>query len=650
MAGKVGTKNFQGVNVSECLQSASISLGVPVEKLKYSILEEKNGFFKKHAVISIEDVDYLEKIEIPSEETNGTIEVVLGEIIIKNPKQGGKPALISATNSLTIILDGEKVNLYAPVYAESNLEVLLKEDEAKRQMDLRTSLDKMEAYISIMYEPNITYKLKDLKAASSVVLETEVKEETMPPKFTAVEIENELINHNIKYGILKAEIIKCCEVEIISELLIAKGKKPIMKIDDRFEIKYDLAHKELSENHDTKQIVDYKAIGTVNAVEKGQVLAILYPGAVGEDGMDIMGKIVKTNNAKKIVLAAGSGAEMKDECTVVAKIEGRPSVKGKTFFVYKTYEVNGDVELKTGNVKFLGDIIIHGSVHEGMSVEAGNSILIKDNVAEAIIIANGDIVIRGNIFHSAISAGKEDVITQEYLSDLMSMKNDLEKIIASISQLKEMNLLEKNTSDGELIKILLETKFKKLPKTSIKVLEKISQSEGEEDPLVFIIKHKILNLGPLSIEHYEELNDAVSIIDNKIVTLSIDLTLPVDVVLDYCQDSIIKSSGNVIFSGKGQYVSQIHASDSVIFKKDKSVARGGLIKAGKEIKCKTVGGNGGVSTQLIVENHGQIWAEIAYSNTRFVIGAREYVLDITSKNVHAYIDDSGELIVDKLRL
>jgi hypothetical protein len=308
------------------------------------------------------------------------------------------------------------------------------------------------------------------------------------------------------------------------------------------------------------------------------------------------------------------------------------------------------VELKTGNVKFLGDIIIHGSVTEGMVVESGNSILIKYNVAEAIITANGDIVLHGNIFHSFVSAGKEDVLTQEYLSDLMFMKSDLEKIIASIAQLKEMNLLAKNTSDGELIKILIETKFKKLPKACIKVLEQMLQSESEEDQLVFIIKHKILNLGPLSIDKYEELNDAVTIIDNKIASLSIDLTLPVDVILDYCQDSTIKSSGNVIFNGKGQYVSKIYASDSVVFKKEKSVARGGIIKAGKEIKCKTVGGHGGVATQLIVENHGQIWAEIAYLNTRFTIGAREYVLDVTSKNIHAYIDDFGELVVDKLRV
>ncbi len=655
MVDKLGDKNFQGVNVQKCLQSASDSLGVQVERLRYSILEEKKGLFKKHAVISIDSIEDLSEEEthkekVHKEEINGIIEINQGIIIIKNPKEGGKSALISTTSNITLTVDGEKVTTRSPVFEESIIEVLLEEVEAKRQMDLITSPDKMEAYISIMYEPKITYKLKDVKPGNSVTLEIEIKEETMPPKFTELEIENELINHNIKYGILKMDIIKCSKAQEISKTLIAKGKNVIEAINDRLEIKYERSEHKIAENQDELQVVDYKAIGTVDGVEIGQVLAVLYPGKDGEEGTDITGKTIKAKTAKKIVLAGGAGAEMKDDCTVVAAIEGRPSAKGNTFFVYEVYELHGDVELKTGNVKFLGDIVIHGSVHEGMTVEAGNSILIKDNVAEAVITACGDLVIHGNVFHSSISAGKKDVLTQEYLGYLKSMKSDLEKIIASISQLKEMNLLAKNTSDGELIKTLLETKFKKLPKACIKVLEEMLKSGSEEDELVFVIKHKILNLGPLNIEHYEELSDIVRVIDNKIATFEVDLTLPVDVVVDYCQDSIVKSSGNVTFSGKVQYVSQIFASNSVLFQKDKSVARGGVIKAGKEIRCKTVGGHGGVSTQLIVENHGQIWAEVAYSNTRFIIGAREYVLDVTSKDVHAYIDESGELVVDKLQL
>ena len=660
MVDKVGTQKFEGVNVQECLQNASVSLGVPVERIKYSILEEKRGLFKKHAVISIDAIEGLkdqdtckEKVlekHTPLEDINGTIGIEDGKILIKNPKEGGKPAVISTKNNVTVTVDGEKVNTRTNVYEESNIEVIFNKDEAKRHMNLRTSSDKMEAYISIVYKPNITYKLKDVKATNSVLIEIDVKEEIMPPKFTESEIKNELLNHNIKYGILKMNIAKCAEVNEISELLIASGKKTIDGIDDRIEIKYNDAGEQNVEDYDNDQVIDYKAIGSVEGVEKGQVLAILYPGKNGEDGIDIADKPVKAKNAKKIVLGAGEGTELTDEYTVVASRKGKPSARGSIFFVYETHEINGDVELKTGNIKFVGDIIIHGSVKEGMKVESGNSILIKNNVAEAEITANGDVVVKGNVIHSSVAAGKEDVLTLEYLSDLKSMKNDLSKLISSIRQLKEMNLLERNTSDGELIKILLETKFKKLPKTSIKVAKSILQHQDSEDELIFIIKHRILDLGPLNIKSYEELNDAVRIIDNKIAVLEMNLTLPVDVVLDYCQDSIIKSSGNIIFSGKGQYVSQIAASDSVIFQKDKSVARGGVIKAGKEIKCKIVGGIGGVSTKLIVENHGHIWAEVAYPNTRFIIGAREYVLDVPSKNVHAFLDESRELIVDKLLL
>lgn len=680
MVPKLCGKKFQGTNVQECLQSASVSLCVPVERLKYSILEEKRGLFKKHAVICIDAIEGLNDEEIHEknvlkenglsedalkkntlkenviekdtyhDEKNGTIEIKNGKIIIKNPLEGGKPAVISTRSNITVIVDGIKINLPTKVYEQSIIEVIFIENEAKRHLNLRTSSNKMEAYISIEYKPNTIYKLKDATPAGLVLIEMEVKEEIMPPKFTQTEIKNELGKNNIRDGIMKMSIMKCEQAEEISELLIATGKRTIDVIDDRLEIKYKEIEKENLENYDNTDVIDYKAIGSVDGVQNGQVLAILYPGKNGEDGVDITGKIVKVRTAKKIVLGAGEGCALSNECTVVATTEGKPSKRISTFYVYKTHEINGDVELKTGNIKFVGDIVIHGSVREGMKVESGNCILIKKNIAEAEITAHGDIVVKGNVIHSNVAAGKEDVLTQEYVSDLNSMKHDLTKLIVSIKQLKDMNLLERNTSDGELIKILLETKFKRIPQTSVRVAKRILQAGNTEDALIFIIKNRILELGPLNIVSYEELNDAVTIIDNKIAILEQNLTLPVDVVLDYCQDSIIKSSGNIIFSGKGQYVSRITSSDSVIFQKDKSIARGGVIKAGKEIKCKIVGGIGGVSTRLIVENHGHIWAEVAYANTRFIIGTREYILDVPSKNVHAYIDDARELIVDKLLL
>ena len=669
MLGKECTQKFEGANVEECLKSASISLCVPKEKIIYTILEEKKGLFKKHAVISINVIEGLNNKYIINEdslknenyETNafreenyneldGTIEIKQGKFIIKDPCEGGKPAEISEGEKVTLTINGEKVSPNKAVYSQDNIEVSFSEDEAKRYMNLKINPDKMEAYISIEYKPNITYKLKDIEPRNSVTIEVEVNEEIMPPKFNELEINKELLNHNIQYGVLRKNIMKCTNTYEISELLIANGKKSMNAVDDRLEIEYNKNENKKDNDYDDEQVIDYKAIGFVQGVEKGQVLAILYPGKNGKGGIDITGKNIETAISRRIVLGVGEGCKIEDGCRVVATTEGRPSSRGSTFFVYKTHKITGDVDLKTGNIQFVGDIIISGNVQEGMKVEAGNSILVKNNVAESEITASGDIVVKGNVIHSTVAAGKEDVLTLDYLSDLKRMKNDLTKLIAAISQLKEMNLVARGTSDGELVKILIETKFKKLPQVSLKIAKRILQKQDVDDKLLFIIKNKILGVGTLNISNYEELSDAVAIIDNKILVLEMNLTLPVNVALDYCQDSVIKSSGNVIITGKGEYVSQIVASDSIIFEKDKSLARGGVMHAGKEIRCKIVGGPGGVATKLIVEKHGQIWADIAYQNTSFIIGDREYILDVPGKNVHAYIDDDHEFIVDKLKL
>ncbi|MCB2294267.1 FapA family protein [Clostridium algoriphilum] len=669
MEGKVCTLKFEGTNVQECLKSASVSLCISEEKIKFLVLEEKKGLFKKHAIISTDVVEvlnneyvlkdeYILKDDISTEtleveiqnELDGSIEIKQGKIVIKNPCVGGKPAILFTNKNATLTVNDEKVSLSATVYEESIIDVSFREDEAKRYITLRTSSDKMEAYINIKYEPTTTYKLKDCKPKNSALIELEVKEEKMPPKFTELEINKELLNNNIKYGILKMNVMKCAKTYEMRELLIASGKKNIEAINDRLEIKYNIDDHQKNKEYDDEQVIDYKAIGSVQGVEEGRVLAINYMGKNGIDGIDITGKNIVTKIARRVILGIGEGCKIENGNTVVATTKGRPSSRGSTFFVYKTHKITGDVDLKTGNIQFVGDIIISGNVNEGMKVEAGNSILVKNNVAEAEITASGDIVIKGNVIHSGVSAGKEDVVILEYLSNLKSMKIDLSKLIESITQLKEMNLIKRGTSDGELVKILLETKFKKLRKTSIDIAKKILQKQDAEDELLFIIKNKILNVGSSNIKDYIELNDAIILIDNKILVLDMDLTLPVNVMLDYCQDSVIKSSGNVILTGKGEYVSQIVATDSIIFLKDKSLARGGVLKAGKEIKCKIVGGLGGVSTKLIVEKHGQIWADIAYQNTSFIIGDREYVIDVLSKNVHAYIDEAREFIVDKLQL
>ena len=115
------------------------------------------------------------------------------------------------------------------------------------------------------------------------------------------------------------------------------------------------------------------------------------------------------------------------------------------------------------------------------------------------------------------------------------------------------------------------------------------------------------------------------------------------------QDSKIQATGTVYIDGKGEYVTDIEAKKDVIFTREGSVARGGSIKA-KNINAKVVGSAAGVTTELRVPKTGNITADVAYQNTTFCFGEMKYVLDKASKGIKAYVDNKGEIVVDKLLL
>ncbi len=57
-----------------------------------------------------------------------------------------------------------------------------------------------------------------------------------------------------------------------------------------------------------------------------------------------------------------------------------------------------------------------------------------------------------------------------------------------------------------------------------------------------------------------------------------------------------------------------------------------------------------MNTILKVPKDGVITADIAYSNTVFCIGEKQIMLDVSSKNVKAYMDKMGDIEIDKLLL
>jgi uncharacterized protein (DUF342 family) len=653
----MGEKKYKSSSLGECIKGACSELGIEENELQYEIIEEKKGIFKKSVSILVKTVDeHAEDLRkdniIKNEETyskkHGTIRIEDGKIIVKDPVEDGEPAILIPSSKVKLIVDGEEKETNTFITSENDVKTIIEEQpKAERSIKISISSNNMEAYITSIYTGKKKYKLKDMEESGNVTLSVKELDVEYPPVYTKTEIIDILKEKKIVYGILEDNIEKCLSIEGVENLLIAKGKEVINGTDDVLDFKFERnVVKPFSE--DDKGTVDFKSIGFVASVEKGFILAIKKPGNDGEDGIDIYDNKVKRKMGKRIKINIGAGCVIQDENIVISEKNGKPSFLSNKFSVVDVHEISSDVNITTGNIKFRGDVVIHGDIKEGMLVESGNNVSVLRNMENSKINAKGNVTVLQNVIFSTILAGGEDVLKLEELDMYSSLNENIIKLIEAAKQVKNYKLLGEGISNGEIVKALIENKFNKIPNLCTNILRDNYNEENEFININKIIKEKLIGLGPLQIKDFNELSDLNSLLTESINGIKENLAVPVSVNIGYLQDTTVQSSGNVIISGKGQYVSKIIAKDYVRFLKPTSIARGGLIKANDEIKCGTIGSLGGVSTKIVVGEKGNIYAEIAYQNTVFNIGSREYVFEEPCKQIHAYLDKSGDMVVDKL--
>lgn len=631
---------FQGSSLEACLHKASDELGIQEEYIKYDIVEKKS-FFKKLFKICV----YIEE-DNNREDINGKAWVENGEIFIKDPQYGGKPCKIYSCQGVTLYFDENPI-ASCEGFQSNKIRYIIEEKPAQRIFNVEISPDNMEAFISINYIPKISYRIKDIEESNILHLSLEKIREEFPPRFSRNEIFNILKEYNVVYGLIEENINKCCDALEVDRLLIAKGKPVIETVDDNVELKFE-SFREIQFNDDCQK-VNFREKVDIEVVKPGQLLLVKVEGREGKAGVDVTGKTITFSKIKRINLKAGNGCSIIGD-TIVANIEGNPCYNNGVVTVNMVYNIPGDVDLSTGNIDFTGVVKITGSITEGMKVIAGGGIFVEKNAEKSIILCNGETIIKGNVINSAIEAGESDSLKQKYLDDLVTFNNNLKLLIDSVELIKQHNIVDHGKSDGEIIKLLIENKFRNIPRCYMNILKYDSLNEGSENHIVQVIKNKLMGLGPINIKCFSELYDILSIINEKISTLRENIVLPVKVQVNYVQDSKIYSSGDIVVTGKGTYLTELLARDKVIFENNNSVIIGGLIKGENEVRCKVIGSPAGVKTTISVGKKGHIWADTAHGNTKFIVGDREDILEEPARDIHAYLDEDGEIVIDKFNI
>ncbi|MFS8500198.1 MAG: FapA family protein [Caldicoprobacter sp.] len=178
------------------------------------------------------------------------------------------------------------------------------------------------------------------------------------------------------------------------EVIVARGKPPQNGEDAKLTYHFKPDKKSKPEIREDGT-VDYHSLDNIENVTKGQVLVTLTPSTPGVDGKTVLGTSVPAKPGKPLVLPAGKNVVVSDDgLKLLAAIDGKVEMIGGRVHVYSVHEVKNNVDNSTGNINFVGSVIIHGNVLSGFEVRAGGSIEVRGVVEGATLIAEGDVILR----------------------------------------------------------------------------------------------------------------------------------------------------------------------------------------------------------------------------------------------------------------
>lgn len=231
--------------------------------------------------------------------------------------------------------------------------------------------------------------------------------------------------------------------EVVSERRISKGEDAQPGLDGKQVIMVKAFTEKPDMAQDQRGFMQLHELHLFDNVQKGQVLARIYPPHGGSDGHDAFGKVIpskpgkpfKPNYDKKTVeVKKGEGFE-----TLNALMPGYLQVEGGALRIVEDLVVSGNVDFHVGNIDFVGSVTIRGDVMPGFTVQAEKGIVVTGNVHRASLLCrSGGVECRGSIS----GGGSVRIVAPKFLKAKV-----LHEVIAEVGG---DLLLEKEARDSEL--------------------------------------------------------------------------------------------------------------------------------------------------------------------------------------------------------
>jgi len=178
---------------------------------------------------------------------------------------------------------------------------------------------------------------------------------------------------------------------------VAEGTKPQNGADAEIIYNFNVYREEVQLKEKNGR-VDFRELNLVENVEAGQILATKKPPEEGVAGRTVTGKSLPAKPGKNTQIEIGKNVKLSDDgMSAISTINGQVLLIVGKINVEPIYTVEGDVNFKTGNILFLGTVIVKGNVEDGFTVKAAGNIEVMGSVGKCTLDAEGEIIVHQGI-------------------------------------------------------------------------------------------------------------------------------------------------------------------------------------------------------------------------------------------------------------
>ncbi|MCR5208620.1 MAG: FapA family protein [Lachnospiraceae bacterium] len=201
------------------------------------------------------------------------------------------------------------------------------------------------------------------------------------------------VNSGLKQDLFETDIHN---LKLEKEYLVAEGNQPLIGHDGYFEYFHEAMDAKPKIQEDGS--IDYRAVKNYATVKAGDKVAVYHEATPGAEGITVSGIEIPGYTGKNLPKLESRSLNIDETGKIyTANKDGLVSRHGNNIAIIDQLEIDGDVVYGKGNIRFDGNIHVHGSVMENCSVEATGGIEVDGFVEGAFLRAGKDIIIRRGV-------------------------------------------------------------------------------------------------------------------------------------------------------------------------------------------------------------------------------------------------------------